>query len=132
MSPAASRWQALIADWARGGQTQRAYRRRMRISVGTFAWWKHRLAGASPGTALAGRRGSTPPRFVRVTALPSGGLASGLSQEATSAEDYRTSTPTESVPWEVIFPGDIQVRVGVACDGALLGRVLAALRGTGC
>ena len=132
LSPAALRWQALIADWARGGLTQRAYCRRMRISAGTFAWWKRRLAGASSGTARTGRRGSTPPRFVRVTAIPIESSAWGRSPEATSAGNYRTSTPADSVPLEVIFPGDIRVRVGAACDEALLGRVLAALRGTGC
>jgi hypothetical protein len=132
MTPAASRWQALIADWARGRLTQRAYCRRMRISASTFAWWKHQLAGAASSTAPAGRRGSTPPRFVPVTVLPTDAPALGPPPEATSAEDDRTSTPTDSVPLEIIFSGDIRVRVGAACDGALLGRVLAALRGAGC
>ena len=99
LSPAAFRWQALIVDGARGGQTQRAYCRRMRISAGTFAWWKHRLAGASLGPAPAGRRRSTPPRFVRVTGFPTDAPASGPSPEAASAELDRTpSTVRPSAP----------------------------------
>lgn len=132
MSPAASRWRALITDWSRSGQTQRAYCLRMKISTGTFSWWKHRLAGVSPGRAPADRRASTSPRFVRVEMLPSNQSGSDQSRTVVSAGASRPSTPAGSVPLEILLPGDIRIRVGVECDAAILRRVLAALRGAGC
>ena len=131
-SPAASRWQALIAGWSRSGQTQRAYCHRMGISFGTFAWWKHELTGSPSGRARPGQRAATSPRFVRVDVLAPGGPASSQAQKGISTEVTGAPPPASSFPLEILLPGDIRVRVGLDCGGDLLGRVLATLRGVGC
>jgi hypothetical protein len=104
----------------------------MGISFGTFAWWKHQLAGTPCGRAGIGRRASTPPRFVRVEVLPPGVPVSDEPRPVISAEVTGASLPAGSVPLEIVLPGDIRLRVGRDCDVALLDRVLATLRGSGC
>jgi hypothetical protein len=132
MSPAATRWRVLIAGWSRSGQTQRAYCLRMGVSFGTFTWWKHQLTGTTSGHIPAKRRASASPRFVRVEVLPSRGLLPSQMPEVKSTQVAVTPRQPGSVPLEIIFPGDIRVRVGLDCDGDLLRRVLVVLRGAGC
>jgi hypothetical protein len=104
----------------------------MKISAGTFAWWKHRLAGSLSAPAPVGRRALTSPRFVRVAAPATGAAGLDPSRGAVSSEVSLRSTPAGSAPLEILLPGDIRVRVGVECDSSLLGRVLAVLREAGC
>lgn len=131
MSPAASRWWALIAGCSRSGQTQRSYCRRMKISAGTFAWWKHRLADSLSAPAPVNRRAQTSPRFVRVVAPATGATGLDPLRDAVSSEVSLRSTSTGSAPLEILLPGDIRVRIGVECDSSLLVRVLAVLREAG-
>jgi hypothetical protein len=104
----------------------------MKISAGTFAWWKHRLADSSSAAAPVRRRASTSPRFVRVAAPATGATGRDPSRDAVSAEVTQRSTPAGPAPLEILLPGDIRVWVGVECDSSLLGRVLAVLREAGC
>jgi hypothetical protein len=131
-TPAASRWGSLIADWSRSGETQRAYCRRMGISHGTFAWWRHRLARSASAPIDVRPASSASPRFVRVEMLPAGGPKPDPERDVAAAETGRAFSPAGLVPLEIILPGEIHVRVGRDCDPAFLGRVLTALREGAC
>jgi len=47
----------VIERWRASGQTQAAFCRQRRIRVGSFVWWKHRLArgeaGGEPGAVTS-------------------------------------------------------------------------------
>jgi hypothetical protein len=114
----AAHWQRVIEDWAGSGLSQRAFCRKRRIPVGTFAWWKHqlRLRGES-----AGRRG---PEFLRVRVRSKAKPA--------TMEGRLVAGGTARAQFEVTLPDGTRIRVYKDCDERVPARILELLGARSC
>jgi transposase len=108
-SQRADHWRALIAAWPRSGLTQRAYCEQERVSVNTFAWWKHRLAENNSHRPAAAR-------FMAV--------------QVRDAPDDASKDSHPAI--EIILLNGIHVRLGSSCNEQFLTRVLETLQSQGC
>lgn len=122
-SPRRAYWQVLIAKCGRSGVSQAEFCRRHRLVPGTFAYWKHTLARATPEarSALAPRPAAAPAFVpVRVVARPQpvleiGGRAAGSDGEI-----------------EIVLERRRRVRVRGRVDAQWLGDVLRTVESLGC
>ena len=105
MTDGARRWQGIVREWERSGQTQREFCRLRGINGGTFSWWKRQLA-AQRSEHVHPERPAAKPQAGFVELHPAG---------------------TGSAVYELVLSGGRLLRVPERFDPQVLSRLIAAV-----
>lgn len=110
MTEGARRWQGIVREWKRSGQSQTEFCRARGINGGTFSWWKRQLASEQPARAHSDRPASRPraagPQADFVELHPAG-VGAGV--------------------YEIVLSGGRLLRVPERFDPQVLSRLIAAV-----
>lgn len=110
MTDGARRWQGIVREWERSGQSQTEFCRLRGINGGTFSWWKRQLAAQRPEHAHSDRP------TIRLRA-------------AASKAEFVELRPggAGACVYEIALPGGRLLRIPERFDPQVLARLIAAV-----
>jgi len=122
------KWQRLVSEQGRSGQSVAAFCREHELRASHFFWWKKRLRAAGPKVQRAPLT-----KFLEVKLTPAGPERAGLAWASGAevlARPAADQPPAGEGRVEVVLPNGRSLRVGRGFDAELVRALVAVLEGT--